>query len=215
VKENKFKQLFVIQFHTFFVTDNGIRFTKDQIDGISKDIRYPNEFFIDLIFDENKSQSISAFDEDVSKWKNIISDFILKGYKNIKTDNKEPGNVTSKENDSVNQVLQNKGSEKLNQGEIPNTESQHNDNKYDRKNNEILSSPSESSDDFHDYHDVEKEGDLGDIRSKPNTINKAQELLQKFSMNTDSKSSKKDNDDEDDEDEDIENYLKNLENKTK
>jgi hypothetical protein len=204
VKENKFKQLFVIQFHTFFITDNGVRFTKDKIDGISKDIRYPNEFFIDLIFDENKSQSINTFDEDVSKWKNIISDFILKGYKNVKSDNKEIINVLSKENQSTNQVFRNVNDEKINNKET-----------YVLDNKEILSSKSVSSEDFHDYHDVEKEGDLGDIRSKPNTINKAQELLQKFSMSADSKTSKKDHNEDEEDDDDIENYLKNLENKTK
>lgn len=204
MKENKFKQLFVIQFHTFFITDNGVRFTKDKIDGISKDIRYPNEFFIDLIFDENKSQSINTFDEDVSKWKNIISDFILKGYKNVKSDNKEIINVLSKENQSTNQVFRNVNDEKINNKET-----------YVLDNKEILSSKSVSSEDFHDYHDVEKEGDLGDIRSKPNTINKAQELLQKFSMSADSKTSKKDHNEDEEDDDDIENYLKNLENKTK
>lgn len=194
----------MIQFHTFFITDNGVRFTKDKIDGISKDIRYPNEFFIDLIFDENKSQSINTFDEDVSKWKNIISDFILKGYKNVKSDNKEIINVLSKENQSTNQVFRNVNDEKINNKET-----------YVLDNKEILSSKSVSSEDFHDYHDVEKEGDLGDIRSKPNTINKAQELLQKFSMSADSKTSKKDHNEDEEDDEDIENYLKNLENKTK
>lgn len=194
----------MIQFHTFFITDNGVRFTKDKIDGISKDIRYPNEFFIDLIFDENKSQSINTFHEDVSKWKNIISDFILKGYKNVKSDNKEIINVLSKENQSTNQVFRNVNDEKINNKET-----------YVLENKEILSSKSVSSEDFHDYHDVEKEGDLGDIRSKPNTINKAQELLQKFSMSADSKTSKKDHNEDEEDDEDIENYLKNLENKTK
>ena len=194
----------MIQFHTFFITDNGVRFTKDKIDGISKDIRYPNEFFIDLIFDENKSQSINTFHEDVSKWKNIISDFILKGYKNVKSDNKEIINVLSKENQSTNQVFRNVNDEKINNKET-----------YVLDNKEILSSKSVSSEDFHDYHDVEKEGDLGDIRSKPNTINKAQELLQKFSMSADSKTSKKDHNEDEEDDEDIENYLKNLENKTK
>ncbi len=194
----------MIQFHTFFITDNGVRFTKDKIDGISKDIRYPNEFFIDLIFDENKSQSINTFDEDVSKWKNIISDFILKGYKNVKSDNKEIINVLSKENQSTNQVFRNVNDEKINNKET-----------YVLDNKEILSSKSVSSEDFHDYHDVEKEGDLGDIRSKPNTINKAQELLQKFSMSADSKTSKKDHNEDEEDDDDIENYLKNLENKTK
>ena len=78
---NKFKQLFVIQFHSFFVSGNSMRFTKDQIDGICKDIRYPNEFFIDIIFDEDKATTISTYEEDVAKWKNIISDFIMKSYK--------------------------------------------------------------------------------------------------------------------------------------
>lgn len=58
-----------------------MRFNKNQIDGICKDIRYPNEFFVDLILDEEQARPLSNYEEDVSKWKAILSEFILKGYK--------------------------------------------------------------------------------------------------------------------------------------
>ena len=61
-----------------------MRFTKDQIDGICKDIRYPNDFFLDLIFDEDQSSNVSAYEEDVSKWKNVLSDFLMKSFKSNK-----------------------------------------------------------------------------------------------------------------------------------
>lgn len=77
---DKFKQLFLIQFNTLFTNGNSIRFTKDQIDGVCKDIRYPEEFFIDIIFDNDKDIQSNIFEEDVIKFKNIISEFILKGY---------------------------------------------------------------------------------------------------------------------------------------
>jgi hypothetical protein len=153
LKDGKFKQLFVIQFNTFFVGDNMLRFTKDKIDGVCKDIRYPDEFFIDLIFDEELNKSISMYESDVSKWKSIISDFVLKSFK-----------TTEKEEKIAEQIPE----------------------KSDIK--AIASSSSE----------IEE-----DITAKPNTINKAEEILQKFSA---------DKEDEENED-DMEDYLKSLENK--
>jgi hypothetical protein len=64
---------------------------------------------------------------------------------------------------------------------------------------EINSSNSEKSD---------KEDDLHLLKS--NTIDKAKNILEKFSKNN-----SKEDEDEDEEDEDIENYLKNLENQKK
>lgn len=83
-QEDRFKQLFILQFNTLFLNGNSLRFTKDQIDGVCKDLRYPEQFFIDLIFDSDKNIQSNNFEEDVIKWKNIISDFIVKGYKNNK-----------------------------------------------------------------------------------------------------------------------------------
>ena len=76
--EGRFKLLFVIQFNTLFINDNAIRFSKDMIDGIYKDIRYPSEFFIDLMFDDDKEVTLSQYDEDTLRWKSLMGEFILK-----------------------------------------------------------------------------------------------------------------------------------------
>lgn len=181
-RDNKFKQLFVIQFHSFFVSGNSMRFTKDQIDGICKDIRYPSEFFIDLIFDEDKATNISTYEEDVAKWKNIISDFIMKSYRS--TSNNSNINITT--NDvTTTQIVS--------------------DYKEDTKKGKVA-----EINEHIDNDDKEE-----DMHNKPNTFNKAQEILNKFSK--ENKDVKKDNDEEeeDDDDDDIENYLKDLENKSK
>ncbi len=169
--ENKFKQLFVIQFHSFFITGNSTRFTKDQIDGICKDIRYPSELFVDLIFDEEKSTSISTYEDDVAKWKNIISDFIIKGYKSNNNRNEVhmKNNLTSEEGEKSLQ-----------------------------ENTETME------------YKVEPEEKEDENSTKTNTLNKAQEILNKFSK--ENKDVKKEDEEDDD---DIENYLKDLENKTK
>jgi hypothetical protein len=152
LKDGRFKQLFVIQFNTFFINNNMLRFTKDSIDGVCKDIRYPNEFFMDLIFDEDMNKSISMFETDVSKWKSVISDFVLKSFKSS-----EPVvEVEAKSQHTVCKTV-------------------------------VSTSSSE----------VEE-----DITAKPNTINKAEELLQKFSSK-----------EEEEVEDDMEDYLKSLENK--
>jgi hypothetical protein len=182
-EENKFKQLFLIQFHTFFITENGIRFSKDMLDGICKDIRYPDEFFIDLLFDDYKTTQISTYEDEVSKWKNIISDFILKGYKNLSIGNnlENNSNSNSNSNEALNNKERNDKAEKI-------------ENEKIQKNLNTL--------------ELEKDDEF---TSKPNTENKAQEILQKFAA---SNKSKEDSlSEEEDEEEDIENYLKNLENK--
>ena len=144
-KGGKFKQLFVIQFNTFFVNDNILRFTKDQIDGVCKDIRYPNDFFIDLIYDDKQNKNVSIYETEVAKWKNIISDFIMKSFKNMTIQEDQPKKRRS------------------------------NSNASDEKEDDII--------------------------TKPNTLNKAEKILQKF------------NHEEDDYEEDMEDYLKSLEEK--
>jgi len=177
-EENKFKQLFVIQFHSLFVSGNSTRFTKDQIDGICKDIRYPNEFFIDIIFDEDKATTISTYEEDVAKWKNIISDFIMKSYKS------NPNPVTAVNTSNV--------SHKINEDKL-----------------EVTTAV--NSEDIEHKENEEKEED---VTIKHNTLNKAQEILNKFK---ESKETQQDDEEEeeDNDDDDIENYLKSLESKTK
>jgi hypothetical protein len=168
VKENKFKQLFVIQFHTFYVTETGLRFTRDQIDGVCKDIRYPEEFFVDLIFDDSKAANVSIYEDEVAKWKNVISDFILKGYK-----------INS--NSNMNSIVE--------------EESVKDSQKLEEK---ILENKSDVT------SKIELHGHEEDLSSKPNTLNKAEEILQKFGSKHQ----------EDEDEEDIEDYLKGLENKT-
>lgn len=82
--KDKFKLLFVIQFNTFFIEDTAIRFSKDQIDSIHKDIRYPNEFFVDLLLDQSKEIDLSSYEEESIKWKSLLSEFILQGYQTKK-----------------------------------------------------------------------------------------------------------------------------------
>lgn len=181
----KFKQLFVVQFHTFFINSNIMRFTKDQIDGICKDIRYPHEFFLDLIFDEDQSSNISAYEEDISKWKNVLSDFLMKSFKAKPIDNTPISNNIEKEKkkDDEKKIL-----EKLY------TDS-------DNSSKEANLSNSDKS---------EKDDDLHLLKS--NTIDKANDILEKFSKKG---NTNEEEDDEDDDDEDLENYLKNLENQKK
>jgi len=169
--ENKFKQLFVIQFHSFFIAGNSTRFTKDQIDGICKDIRYPSELFVDLIFDEERATSISSYEDDIGKWKNIISDFIIKGYKS-----------NNKRNDFNNKSISNK-----------------------EEGDKLVQEKKDTGDYIEEPEEKEDETSV-----KSNTLNKAQEILNKFSK--ENKDMKKDDEEDDD---DIENYLKDLENKTK
>jgi hypothetical protein len=167
-EENKFKQLFLIQFNSFFTNENGIRFTKDQIDGIGKDIRYPDELYIDILFDDQKSNKLSDYEDIVTKWKNIISDFILRGYVSNKNETTEEPQKEAEEITKVELEQSGRQQEPL----------------------------------------YEKEEDF---TSKPNTENKADEILQKFS----GKKKIEINEEYEEEDEDIENYLKNLENKIK
>jgi hypothetical protein len=179
----KFKQLFVIQFQSFFVRENSIRFSKDQIDGICKDIRYPNDFFVDLIFDEDKNQDVSIYDSEVANWKSVMSDFIMKSYKS---------NNNSKEIEEIN-INKNINEEKNNN--INNNTTNNNSIRTSGVSN-ITSSSSETDKDE-------------DVTEKPNTINKAEKILQQYSKDN------KNTEQEDEDEEDMEDYFRKLENKTK
>lgn len=166
-----------------------MRFTKDQIDGICKDIRYPNDFFLDLIFDEDQSSNVSAYEEDVSKWKNVLSDFLMKSFKSNKHfDDNTNNNIKNSE------MNKRENEKKLLENLYKENESPHKD---------IIESNSSSD-------KIEKEDDLALLMS--NTMDKAKNILEKYSKNNNSQEEKEE-DEEDDED--IENYLKNLENKKK
>lgn len=202
--ENKFKQLFLIQFHTFFINESGIRFTKDKIDGICKDIRYPDEFFIDLLFDETKSTVISTYEDEVARWKNIISDFILKGYK-IGSSDKEVNSNSPVSDSKEENIGKNLDNNLAIQNNIENSER---DETIDERKEKTLSKSPEKNDlDTYSNNDLYDKDE--DITYKPNTMNKAQEILQKLGGNTN------ESDEDEEDEEDIENYLKNLENKTK
>ena len=83
-----FKLLFTIQFNTFFIkTKYSIKFSRDQIDSINDDIRYPTDFFVDLHFDNDKQEILSSFDEYSIYWKSLLSEFISKSLKDKKDNN--------------------------------------------------------------------------------------------------------------------------------
>ncbi len=101
--KKNFRQLFVIQFNTFFINDNDLKLNKEEIDSINRDIRYPKDFFVDIIFDNNKDEQLSIYDEFCIRWKSLFSDFILKSIKNEKEKNENNNNnnneIVSKENE--------------------------------------------------------------------------------------------------------------------
>ena len=88
-QDNKFKQLFLVQFNTLFTdTQNSNRFDKENIDGITKDIRYPNEFYLDFFYDDSKNEEISVYEDHIASWKSTMSKFILSTISNKKDDDK-------------------------------------------------------------------------------------------------------------------------------
>jgi hypothetical protein len=90
--EKSFRQLFIIQFNTFFYEKNEIKFIREDIDSIYKDIRYPKEFFVNCIVDNSKNEILSSYDEENIKWKKIFRNLILKGY------HKENNNIQNNNN---------------------------------------------------------------------------------------------------------------------
>lgn len=92
----KFKQLFLIQFNTLFIdVDCPVsRFSRQQIDGISKDIRYPEEFYLDVFYDFSKTEDLSVYNEDVSTLKSVISEFVANSIQ--KKETKQQENTYSK-----------------------------------------------------------------------------------------------------------------------
>lgn len=83
--QKSFRLLFTLQFNTFFINSNySIKFSKEQIDSINQDIRYPKEFNVDLVFDSSKEEKLSPFDDYSIVWKTMLSEFIVKGLSNSK-----------------------------------------------------------------------------------------------------------------------------------
>ena len=122
--EKCFKLLFIIQFNTFFINNiYSIKFSRDQIDSIHSDIRYPTDFFVDLHFDNEKEEKLSSFDEYTIYWKSLISELISKSLK-LKNDNNKINNdeidIDINISDKI-KVKSNKDEELLETGNINNT----------------------------------------------------------------------------------------------
>ena len=185
--EKSFKLLFVIQFNSFFMTSNySIKFSRDQIDGIHKDIRYPTDFFVDLFFDNEKEEKLSPFDDYSIVWKSLLSEFISKSLKeNVKigeNKEKETEKNDSEKKEGKKEIKENKVEEDID--ENLNIE---NINKNNNKDEEIL--------------------EMGNTNL---TLAQVNNFLKQIEGNN--KDSNKFDEDEQD-DEDIEKYLSSLENK--
>ena len=122
-----FKLLFTIQFNTFFIkTKYSIKFSRDQIDSINDDIRYPTDFFVDLHFDNDKQEILSSFDEYSIYWKSLLSEFISKSLKDKKYNNNnnkinEVNNVVKNNintNININEEIQDKDNNNINEEDI-------------------------------------------------------------------------------------------------
>lgn len=212
-----------------FTNGNSLRFTKDQIDGVCKDLRYPSEFFIDIIFDNDKNIQSNNFEEDVVKWKNIISDFIVKGYKNNVITSNEPNSTATTVNNPVPLIIEplkenkdiintsnvGKQNKESNSSIIGTDNSGKNAEKIyiEEKTNinkeeKIQSEYSEKQN--HLDVDLEHEEEEGH-HATTNTLEQANEILQKFNQGKNEANAS--NNEEDEEEEDLDDYIKNLENK--
>ena len=183
--EKSFRQLFIIQFNTFFYEKNEIKFIREDIDSIYKDIRYPKEFFVNCIIDNSKNETLSSYDEENIKWKKIFGNLILKGY------HKENNNIQNNNNrkNNIEKI------EKKDEDKDGNDEDEENikKNNINKKNNIDLLID-----------------DRIDNNNNNNTVEQVQDLLKKIG---DQSLKVNENLEEDDVDEDVENYLKSLENK--
>mmetsp|Transcript_24461 Transcript_24461/g.67592 ORF Transcript_24461/g.67592 Transcript_24461/m.67592 type:complete len:573 (+) Transcript_24461:250-1968(+) len=59
--------MFRAAFHTGYVPPNVLRLTKSQLDGACHDKRYPDDFFLDLIFEKVDVDALARFDEEELK----------------------------------------------------------------------------------------------------------------------------------------------------
>lgn len=182
-QDNKFKQLFLIQFNTLFADMTSLsRFNKEEIDGVCKDIRYPNEFYLDVFYDELKSQEISVYEEYIASWKSSLSKFIL--------------NTISTKKEKAEEVFDEKSTKK--KMEIKKEQ----EKEKDRLNNNI--SPSNENKNLKDFNESNNRENNVEMVNKSSETNKNNsEKLNKENVNDN------DNDDE----EDLDQYLKSLENR--
>jgi hypothetical protein len=100
-----------------------MKFSRDQIDSIHSDIRYPNNFFVDLHFDNDKEEKLSAFDEYSIYWKSLISELISKSLKQKYNKNNKIKNdeINININISDKKEEKNKEEEIIETGNINNT----------------------------------------------------------------------------------------------
>jgi hypothetical protein len=226
--QKSFRLLFTLQFNTFFINSNySIKFSKEQIDSINQDIRYPKEFNVDLVFDSSKEEKLSPFDDYSIVWKTMLSEFIVKGLSNSKNNNKDnsKNNTDKKENKNENEKknINNKEDDKLSK-EIDKIIGKESENKNDEKegvNNkedEVKKKEEDKKEENKDNEETEnkevkddKDDDiLNSMGNTNNTLNQVSDLLKKIEGQTGDNNEKEQDEEED---EDIENYLKNLENK--
>ena len=231
--EKSFRLLFTIQFNTFFINSNySIKFSKEQIDSIYQDIRYPNDFNLDLIFDSSKEEKLSPFDDYSIVWKTMLSEFIVKGLnntKNNKNDKKVQNNIKDNNSNNVNKYERN-----LNNINNINDEKEKKDNnennikddkknidnenekniiedKKDINNNEVNKKEKENNENRNEKEEKEDKDDeiLNVMGNTNNTLNQVNDLLKQI----EGESANNNDKEQEEEEEDIENYLKNLENK--
>ena len=224
--EKTFRLLFIIQFNTFFISNNfSIKFDKEHIDSINQDIRYPNNFCLELNFDGSKEEKLSPFDEYSITWKTMLSEFIVKGL----SKNKENNNIINKEKKAENKIENKNENININNKEMINENKKEEINKENKKENdeENIVIDTEIKKDKEKKEEnaegiVEKKEEiikkeikedkdediLNTIGNTNNTLNQVNDLLKKIEGNNDNEK-----EEENEDDEDIENYLKNLENK--
>ena len=236
--EKSFRLLFTIQFNTFFIFINySIKFSKEHIDSINQDIRYPNEFYLDLLFDSSKEEKLSPFDDYSIVWKTMLSEFIVKGLNNSKNNeknisnnkkekekennNKDNNDIIKEENIMNNNInnskeqkdeKENKTNDEKNDNNIINNE---NDKKEFEDNNkkgenENENKPIEENKDIKEDKDDKDDDILNTMGNTNNTLNQVNDLLKQIEGGN---GNNNDKEEQEEDDEDIENYLKNLENK--
>ena len=223
--EKTFRLLFIIQFNTFFISNNfSIKFDKEHIDSINQDIRYPNNFCLELNFDGSKEEKLSPFDEYSITWKTMLSEFIVKGL----SKNKENNNIINQEKKAENKIENKNENININNKEMINENKKEEINKENKKENdeENIVIDTEIKKDKEKKEEnaegiVEKKEEiikkeikedkdediLNTIGNTNNTLNQVNDLLKKIEGNNDNEK-----EEENEDDEDIENYLKNLEN---
>ena len=224
--EKTFRLLFIIQFNTFFISDNfSIKFDKEHIDSINQDIRYPNNFCLELNFDGSKEEKLSPFDEYSITWKTMLSEFIVKGL----SKNKENSNVINQEKKAENKIENKNENININNKEMINENKKEEINKENKKENDeeniVIDTEIKKDKEKKEENEegiVEKKEEiikkeikedkdediLNTIGNTNNTLNQVNDLLKKIEGNNDNEK-----EEENEDDEDIENYLKNLENK--